>query len=60
MDGPITSLLLIASVAAALGGRRMAGLRATASSMRQRVIMRLLWIGAGLLTFVACVEVLGS
>lgn len=60
MDGPITLLLLIVSVAAALGGRRMAGLRGSPSSTRWRVITRLLWIGAGLLTFVACIEVLGS
>ncbi len=60
MDGPITLLLLIVSVAAALGGRRMAGLRAAASTTRRRVITRLLWVGAGVLTFVACIEVLGS
>ncbi len=60
MDGPITSLLLVASVAAALGGRRMAGLRASAASPRQRVVTRLLWVGAGLLTFVTCLEVLGG
>ena len=60
MDGPITLLLLITSVASALGGRRMAGLRGPASSTRQRVITRLLWVGGGLLTFVACIEVLAS
>lgn len=60
MDGPITSLLLIASVASALGGRRIAGLRGAASTRRQRVVAGLLWAGAALLTFVACVEVLAS
>jgi hypothetical protein len=60
MDGPITSLLLIASVAAALGGRRMAGLRGPASTTRQRVLARLLWAAAGLLTLVASIEVLAS
>jgi hypothetical protein len=59
MDGPITSLLLILSVASALGGRRMAGLRGPTST-RQRVITRLLWTGTALLTFVACIEVLAS
>jgi hypothetical protein len=60
LDGPITTVLLIVSVAAALGGRRKAGLGGAASTSRQRLIARLLWAGAGLLTFVAFIEVLAS
>lgn len=60
LDGPIPLLLLIVSVAAALGGRRLAGLNGPASTARQRLVRRLLWAGASLLTFAAVVEILGS
>src|SRR5208337_5619923 len=54
IDGPITVVLLIVSIAAALVGRRMAGLPVQASTSRWRLTAQLLWVGAGLLTFVAC------
>jgi hypothetical protein len=60
LDGPISTLLLIVSVASALGGRRLAGLHGPASTSRQRLLRRLLWAGSSLLTFVAVVEILGS
>ena len=60
MDGPITMMLLILSVAAALGGRRLAGLHGKAATSRQRWVARLLWTGASLVSFVAFVEILGS
>jgi hypothetical protein len=38
----------------------MAGLGGPASTRRQRALASLLWTGAALLTFVACIEVLAS
>ena len=60
IDGPVSALLLIVSVAAALGGRRMAGLRGRPATSRHRLIARLTWVAAGLLTFVATAEILVS
>jgi len=60
LDGPITMMLLILAVAAALGGRRLAGLRGKPATSRQRWVARLLWTGASLVSFVAFVEILGS
>jgi hypothetical protein len=60
LDGPITLFLLIASVAAALGGRRLAALNGPALTPRRRTISQLLWAGASLITLVTVVEVLSS
>jgi hypothetical protein len=60
IDGPVSALLLLVSVAAALGGRRMAGLRGRPSTSRHRVLTRLTWVAAGLLTVVATAEILVS
>jgi hypothetical protein len=53
LDGPITMMLLIVSLAAALGGRRLAGLHVPAPAGGARILVRLVWVAASLLTFVA-------
>jgi hypothetical protein len=60
VDGPITLMLLVLSLAGSLVGRRMAGLDEKAATARGRWLHRLLWTCAGLLTFAALVEILSS
>jgi hypothetical protein len=54
-DGSITVMLLVVSIAAIVYGRRLSPAPDTQSSQRARVIGRVLWTGAALLTLVALI-----
>lgn len=60
LDGKITVLLALVAGAAALAGRRLAGLHRHDETQRERAVSRALWVGASLLTIVVLALVLAG
>jgi hypothetical protein len=59
-DGKITVTLALLAGAAAVAGRRLAGLHRYVGSPRDRTVARVLWIGAALVSIVALGEVIAG